>query len=120
HLDLLPGAPPAWLGGEGASVSDLRTAYGHLTMSARQVGPVLRIELGPGLLPDIAVQVTWPSHRRPPQVWVDGQPREDQTADGIRIERPFQELVARWTEAEPPATRSVASSKAPSEPASAH
>jgi hypothetical protein len=96
HLDLLPGLPPAWLSGEGAGITDLRTAYGHLTMSARQDGSWLRIVLGPGLLPSIPIQVTWPSHQRPQQVWVDGEERTQQTADGIRVDHPFKELVAHW------------------------
>jgi hypothetical protein len=96
HLELLPGAPATWLAGLGASVSELPTAYGHLTMSARQEGPWLRVVLGPGLRADTAVTVDWPSRQRPQQVWVDGQAHSDQTADGIRLERPFKDLVARW------------------------
>jgi hypothetical protein len=96
HLDLLPGAPPAWLAGDGASVTDLPTEYGHLTFSARQEGPQLRVVLGPDLRADTAVDVSWPSRQRPKQVWVDGQERTDQTADGIHVARPFKELIARW------------------------
>jgi hypothetical protein len=96
HLALLPGAPPAWLAGEGASVTELPTAYGRLTMSARQDGPRLRVVLGPGLREDAPVQLDWPTHQRPQQVWVDGEARSDQTADGIRLERPFKALVAQW------------------------
>jgi hypothetical protein len=95
-LELLPGAPPAWLAGDGVRISELRTAYGLLTMTARQEGARLRIALGAGLAPNVAVQVKWPSREKPQQVWVDGQPRNDQTSDGILIERPFRELVARW------------------------
>jgi hypothetical protein len=52
--------------------------------------------LGPGLAPNVAVQVKWPSRKKPQQLWVDGQPRNNQTSDGVLIERPFQELVAQW------------------------
>jgi hypothetical protein len=96
HLALLPGTPPTWVVGDGAGVSDLPTEFGHLTFNARQEGSQLHIALGPGLRSDIAVQVSWPSRQRPVQVIVDGQERTGQTADGIRIERPFKELVARW------------------------
>jgi hypothetical protein len=96
HLELLPGAPQAWLTGIGATVVELPTAYGPLTMTARQNDNELRILLGPGLYSDIPVQVSWPTRQRPEQVWVDGKLRSDQTADGIRIERPFRELVAQW------------------------
>jgi hypothetical protein len=96
ELTLLPGAPAAWLQAEGLRVSELRTAYGPLTMTARQEGPRLRVVLGPGLAPNVAVQVTWPSRKKPQKVWVDGQVRTDQTAHGIRSERPFRELVAQW------------------------
>jgi hypothetical protein len=95
-LELLPGAPPAWLAGDGLRISELRTAYGHLTMTARQEGARLRITLGPGLAPNVAVQVKWPSRKKPQQLWVDGQPRNNQTSEGVLIERPFQELVAQW------------------------
>jgi hypothetical protein len=96
HLALLPGAPPSWLAGEGTTVSELPTASGPLTMTARQDGSRLRVLLGPGLLDEIDVYVAWPSRQRPDKVWVDGQERSDQTADGIRLERPFKELVAEW------------------------
>jgi hypothetical protein len=96
HLALLPGTPPTWVVGDGAGVSDLPTEFGHLTFNARQEGPQLHVVLGPGLREDIAVQVSWPSRQRPLQVIVDGQERTGQTADGILIERPFKDLVARW------------------------
>jgi hypothetical protein len=96
HLELLPGASPTWLAGDGTSVTDLPTAYGRLTMSARQEGSRLQVTLGPGLFADIPVQVAWPSRQRPQQVWVDGKPRSDQTADGIRVAHPFTVLVAEW------------------------
>jgi len=96
HLALLPGAPPAWLLGDGASLTDLRTQYGRLTMTARQEGSQLRLELGPGLLPAIPVFVNWPSRTRPKQVTVDGETRTEHTEQGIRVERPFTELVAQW------------------------
>jgi hypothetical protein len=96
HLQLLPGAPITWLAGEGVTLSELRTAYGRLTMTARQEGNALRVTLGSGLLPEIPVGVSWPMRQRPQHVIVDGQERTDQTADGIRLERPFKELVAQW------------------------
>ena len=95
-LELLPGAPPAWVAGEGLQVSALRTTYGPVSMMARQDGTRLRITLGPGLAPDVALKVLWPARTRPKQVWIDGRERSEQTADGIEVERPFQELVAQW------------------------
>jgi hypothetical protein len=96
HLELLPGTPPSWLIGTGLSVAELPTAYGPLTMTARENDDELRIMLSPGLYSDIPVWVTWPTRQRPQQVWVDGELRDDQTAEGIHIERPFRELVAQW------------------------
>lgn len=95
-LELLPGAPSAWLAGDGLRISQLRTAAGQLTMSARQEGARLQIVLGPGLAPNTALKVLWPARKKPKSVSVDGQPRTNQTSDGILLERPFQELVARW------------------------
>lgn len=97
-IELLPGAPPAWLAGEGLRISELRTAYGHLNLTAHQLGARLQVELGRGLLPNVAVRVLWPSRKRPKQVWVDGkgQRSNDYTTEGILIEHPFQQLVAQW------------------------
>jgi hypothetical protein len=95
-LELLPGAPAAWLTGDGLRITELRTTYGRLNMTARQDGARLRIVLGPGLVPDVALKVLWPSRQKPKQVWIDGQARTDQSSDGIVIARPFHELVAQW------------------------
>ncbi|HET8938631.1 MAG TPA: hypothetical protein VFN67_34535, partial [Polyangiales bacterium] len=95
-LELLPAAPSAWLAGSGIRLSELRTAFGHLSMTARQEGARLHVTLGPGLAPNTAVQVKWPSRQKPKSVLVDGQARTNQTADGILLERPFQELVANF------------------------
>lgn len=96
QLELLPGAPPAWLADGGINVDQLPTAYGPLTMTAQQSGSELRIVLGPGLYSDIPVYVAWPKRELPKKVLVDGQVRTNQTTNGIRIERPFRELVAEW------------------------
>ena len=96
HLKLLPGVPPVWLTGDGTRLSELRTAYGRLTMTARQDGPFLRILLGPGIAQDTAVQVSWPSRQRPQRVWVDGLEQTSFTAEGISLNRPFHELEAKW------------------------
>ncbi|HKP63449.1 MAG TPA: discoidin domain-containing protein [Polyangiales bacterium] len=96
ELELLPGTPPSWVSDGGLSVEGLPTAYGSLTMTAKQTGRELRVTLAPGLFPNIPIQVAWPTRERPKQVRVDGQVRADQTADGIRIERAFRELVAQW------------------------
>ena len=95
-LVLLPAAAPAWLAGDGIRLSELRTAFGHLSMTARQEGARLRVTLSPGLAANVAVHVMWPSRQKPKSVVVDGQPRTNQTADGILLERPFQELVAQF------------------------
>ena len=96
RLDLLPGVPPSWVAGEGLRISNLPTAFGTLSMSARQEGPVMRLVLEPGLRNDAPLQVDWPARRRPLAVTVDGRSRADYSADGIRLEGPFRELVAQW------------------------
>ena len=95
-LDLLPGAPPSWVAGEGLSVQKLPTAYGMLSMSARRQGDALRVTLAPGVRESTALRVSWPSRERPRSVLVDGREVTDYDAAGIRLERPFRELVARW------------------------
>jgi hypothetical protein len=95
-LELLPGAPAAWLAGDGLRISELHTAHGQLSMSARQDGARLRITLGPGLAQNVGLKVLWPARSKPKSVVVDGKPRSNQTADGIVLERPFHELVAQW------------------------
>jgi len=96
RLDLLPGVPPAWVAGAGLRISSLPTAFGTLSMSARQEGPVMRVLLEPGLRENTPLEVDWPARRLPLAVTVDGRSRVDYSADGIRLERPFRELVARW------------------------
>jgi hypothetical protein len=95
-LELLPGAPASWTAGEGIRLSQLHTAYGQLTLTARQEASSLRVTLGPGLSQNTPIKVAWPSRKKPKSVTVDGQARTNQTADGILLERPFQELVAQW------------------------
>jgi F5/8 type C domain len=96
RLDLLAGVPPSWMAGEGLRISELPTAFGTLSMSARQEGAVMRVLLEPGLRNDTPLEVDWPGRQRPVAVTVDGQGRLDYSADGIRLERPFRELVAHW------------------------
>ena len=95
-LDLLPGVPPSWVAGEGLSVDKLPTAYGALSMSARQQGSTLRVKLEPGVRDGTAVRVSWPTRERPTRVTIDGQPASDYSADGIDLKQPFRELVAEW------------------------
>ncbi|MBC7988378.1 MAG: hypothetical protein H7Y19_02195, partial [Luteimonas sp.] len=95
-LSLLPGAPPSWVAGEGLSVDKLPTAYGTLSMSARQQGRTLRVKLEPGVRAGTAVRVSWPTRERPTRVTIDGQPGADYSADGISLKQPFRELVAEW------------------------
>lgn len=94
-LELLPGVPPAWLNGQ-LTVRHLPTAFGTLSMSARQEDGMLRLTLEPGLVAHTPLWVSWPTRERPIDVTVDGKLRTDFTADGIRLEQPFSELLARW------------------------
>jgi hypothetical protein len=94
-LELLPGVPPAWVQGQ-LSVRHLPTAFGTLSMSARQEDGLLRLTLEPGLGSRTALWVSWPTRERPIDVTVDGKLRTDFTSDGIRLEQPFSELLARW------------------------
>ncbi|UYC16577.1 discoidin domain-containing protein [Xanthomonas campestris pv. phormiicola] len=95
-LALLPGTPPAWVEGEGLAVQRLPTAYGQLSMRARQRGDVLRIDLGSGLRAGTAVRVAWPSRTRPTQVRVDGRRIDAYDAAGVVLAKPFRTLEARW------------------------
>ena len=95
-LELLPGTPPAWVEGGGLAVSALPTAHGTLGLRARREGDVLTIELDPGLRPDVAVRAFWPGRVAPTTVTVDGAVVKGADARGIRLERPFRRLVARW------------------------
>jgi len=56
----------------------------------------MRVLLEPGLRENTPLEVNWPARRLPLAVTVDGRSRVDYSADGIRLERPFRELVARW------------------------
>lgn len=96
RLMLLPGVAPSWVEDQGLSVTQLPTAFGKLTMSARQDGSTLRIRLGDGVEANTRVHVAWPARRRPRSVSVDGDARDAFDADGIALDRPFRELVAIW------------------------
>ena len=65
-------------------------------MAARQDGTRLRVTLGSGLAKDTALQVYWPTREKPVRVTVDGKSLPDYDANGIRLDRPFKELVAQW------------------------
>jgi hypothetical protein len=95
-LELLPGAPPAWVAEGGLQIDGLPTAWGALTMRARREGDELAIELGPGVRADARMRVFWPARTRPRSVTVDGRRMQNFDADGVQLERPFRRLVARW------------------------
>jgi hypothetical protein len=96
RLDLLPGVPPDWVTGKGLSIDRLPTAFGELSMSARQDESTLRIELAPTLTPLTELGVSWPTRKRPKSVTVDGKDRGDFGEEGMRLQKPFRELVAQW------------------------
>jgi hypothetical protein len=77
-------------------VDELPIAYGTLSMTARQQDDALRVTLAPGVRDGTAVRVSWPQRERPRSVMVDGRAVSDYSADGIRLEQPFRELVATW------------------------
>jgi len=96
RMRLIPGAPPSWLAGPGLSVGKLPTAYGQLTMSAKQDGSTLRVALDPGLQPNSKLHVAWPSRQKPKRVTIDGKKQNKYNADGINVNKPFRELIAQW------------------------
>jgi hypothetical protein len=98
RLELLPGAPPKWLKGDGIRVDGLPTSYGRLGLRARQSGGRLELSLDRGLRKDAALRVRWPSRSRPSRVRIDGRERKDFDAGGIAVDRPFHNLVAEWLE----------------------
>ena len=65
-------------------------------MSARQDDNTLQIRLGPTLSPSTEIGVSWPTRKRPQSVTVDGKARGDFGDEGMRLQKPFRELVARW------------------------
>jgi hypothetical protein len=96
RLDLLPGVPPDWVTGKGLSIDRLPTAFGELSMSAQQDESTLRITLAPTLNPSTEVAVSWPTRKRPRSVTIDGKDSGNFGDEGMRPQRPFRELVARW------------------------
>jgi hypothetical protein len=65
-------------------------------MRARQQGKTLRVNLGPGIRKDAALEVRWPDRTRPTSVTVDGRRLSGYDAGGVRLDKPFKELVATW------------------------
>jgi hypothetical protein len=82
--------------GDGLSIDGLPTAHGTLKLRARRQGDQLRVSLGEGLRADVPVTVAWPGRAAPKQVTVDGRQVRDFDAKGVRLPRPFKELVAQW------------------------
>lgn len=95
-LSLLPGIPPSWVAGDGLAVERLPTAYGTLQMQARQRDGTLVVTLGDGLRNGTAVKVWWPERTIPKSVRVDGRSVTAFDAEGVRLEKPFRTLEARW------------------------
>jgi F5/8 type C domain len=95
-LELLPGTPPDWVAGKGLSIDRLPTAFGPLSMTAQQDDSALRIHLGPSLSATTQVVISWPTRQRPRSVLVDGKARSDFGDEGMRLQRPFRDLVAQW------------------------
>jgi hypothetical protein len=95
-LELLPGTPPDWVAGKGLSIDRLPTAFGPLSMTAQQDDSALRIHLGPSLSPTTQVVISWPTRQRPRSVLVDGKARSDFGDEGMRLQRPFRDLIAQW------------------------
>ena len=77
-------------------MGDLPTAFGVLTMSARQQDGTLRVTLAPGLRATTQLAVAWPSRIRPARVTIDGKAYDNYSTDGIEIDKPFRELIAQW------------------------
>ncbi len=96
RLELLPGTPPDWVIGTGLAIERLPTAFGPLSLSAQQTDNTLRLLLAPTLGPATQVDVSWPKRTRPRSVTVDGKAHTDFGDEGIRLPRPFRELVAVW------------------------
>ena len=95
RLDLLPGVPPDWVTGKGLSIEGLPTAFGELSMSAQQDESALRIRLAPTLNPSTGSREL--ADAQAPEV---GNGRRQDSGnfgdEGMRPQKPFRELVARW------------------------
>jgi hypothetical protein len=96
RMHLIPGAPPGWLSGTGIVVGGMPTAFGPLTMTAKQQGSTLRVALEPGLRATTKLHVAWPSRQKPQRVTIDGKAQTSFNAQGIDVEKPFRELVAQF------------------------
>ncbi len=96
RLHLLPGAPPSWVQDDGLRVRRVPTAFGTLSMTARQRESKLELMLETGLRTGTPLRVYWPSRARPARVFIDGKPQQQFTADGIDVGQPFRQLIAEW------------------------
>jgi hypothetical protein len=94
-LVLLPGVTASWLQGEGIRVGALPTAFGTMRLQASGDASTLRLSLG-GIRGGTPVQVKWPSRTRPTSVRIDGATVDAFDADGVRVDKPFRTLEAKW------------------------
>jgi hypothetical protein len=79
HVDnalvLGAGLPWQWLEGEGVTVKNLRTPYGHLSYSLQRQGRRLRLMVAAGLQPPPGgVVFIWPDELPPGPARLDGTP----------------------------------------------
>ena len=96
RLVLLPGAPVSWTRETGIGVTALPTAFGKLTMTAREEGGALKVSLQPGLGARTKLRVMWPNRKTPQSVTIDGRRNARFDANGIDVDRPFKELIAQF------------------------
>ncbi|RDD80887.1 discoidin domain-containing protein [Dyella tabacisoli] len=75
-LVLAAGIPSTWLQGEGVGIERLRTPYGELGYTLREVGGKLELRVKKGLTPPPGgLVLPWPYADKPPgQAWLNGQP----------------------------------------------
>ena len=72
-LVLAAGVPDEWLTGEGIGIDGLRTPYGTLGYTVRQVRDRLELNVAAGALPPGGFIFTWPRDGTPGRASVDGR-----------------------------------------------
>ena len=76
-LVLAAGVPPTWLAGQGIALKGLRTPYGPLSYSLRQVAGRLRLHVDGGMrLPPGGIVLVWPEVNAPDATRINGKPAQ--------------------------------------------
>lgn len=92
---LAAGLDESWLRAEGASIANVRTAFGSLSLRGRIVGDGVTIDISGTAMPPGGFVLTWPLESRAGVAHVDGT-RAKITPQGLHLEATGKPIRVFW------------------------